>query len=74
MKQLVEKLLILARSDNQDSILPMNTLNLSKLVLNAAISFEGVFSENIVTQHKGKIWAESQNGVNSFFVELQKDI
>ena len=173
MKQLVEKLLILARSDNQDSILPMNTLNLSKLVLNAAISFEGVFAEknlflesfaepdikvlgneeslrqvidilldnagkysspngttrialynadwrkccikvsnpgasipsdelknifqrfyrtdkarsrdgsfglglsiaeNIVTQHKGKIWAESQNGVNSFFVELRKDI
>ena len=173
MKQLVEKLLILARSDNQDSILPMNALDLSKLVLNAAISFEGVFAEknlilesfaepdikvlgneeslrqvidilldnagkysspngttrialynadwrkccikvsnpgapipsdelknifqrfyrtnkarsrdgsfglglsiaeNIVTQHKGKIWAESQNGVNSFFVELRKDI
>ena len=173
MKQLVEKLLILARSDNQDSILPMNDLDLSKLVLNAAISFEGVFAEknlilesfaepdikvlgneeslrqvidilldnagkysspngttrialynadwrkccikvsnpgapipsdelknifqrfyrtdkarsrdgsfglglsiaeNIVTQHKGKIWAESQNGVNSFFVELRKDI
>ena len=47
MKQLVEKLLILARSDNQDSILPMNDLDLSKLVLNAAISFEGVFAEKI---------------------------
>ena len=172
MKQLVEKLLILAKSDNQDTIVPMNTLDLSKLVLNAAISFEGVFvekklllesfaepdikvpgneeslrqvidilldnagkysspegttrivlynvdrkkccikvsnpgtqipsdelknifqrfyrtdkarsrdgsfglglsiAENIVQMHKGKIWAESQNGINSFFVELRKD-
>lgn len=173
MKQLVEKMLLLAKSDNQDTRITMNTLNLSQLVLNTAISFEGIFvekglflesfaepdikihgneeglrqvidilldnaskysfpdstthivlyhtdwkrccikvsnpgtaipqdelkrifqrfyrtdkarsrdgsfglglsiAENIVTQHKGKIWAESQNGVNSFFVELRKDI
>lgn len=173
MKQLVEKLLILAKSDNQETSVPMETLNLSKLVLDAAISFEGVFAEkglvlesfaesdikvhgnkeglqqvidilldnagkystpnstthielknidwkkccikvsnpglpipqeelknifqrfyrtdkarsrdgsfglglsiaeNIVHLHKGKIWAESQNSINSFFVELRKDI
>ncbi len=27
-------------------------------------------AESIVTQHKGKIWAESKNGVNSFYVLL----
>lgn len=27
-------------------------------------------AERIVTLHKGKIWAESRDGVNSFFVEL----
>ena len=173
MKQLVEKLFMLAKSDNQEISIPMETLNLSKLVLDAAISFEGVFvekglvlesfaesdikvhgnkeglqqvidilldnagkystpnstthielknidwkkccikvsnpglpisqeelknifqrfyrtdkarsrdgsfglglsiAENIVHLHKGKIWAESQNGINSFFVELRKDI
>ena len=173
MKQLVEKLLILAKSDNQETTITMNTLDLSQLVLNAAISFEGIFvekglflesfaepdikvhgnedglrqvidilldnaqkyssqnsttrivlytedwkkccikvsnpgtpipedelknifqrfyrtdkarssdgsfglglsiAENIVQMHKGKIWAESQNGINSFFVELRKDI
>ena len=173
MKQLVEKLLILAKSDNQETKIPMESLNLSTLVTNAAISFEGVFvekelslecftepdikvignkdglhqvidilldnaqkysfsnsttcitlydtdrkkccikvsnpgtpippeelknifqrfyrtdkarsrdgsfglglsiAENIVHLHKGKIWAESQNGINSFFVELRKNI
>ena len=29
-------------------------------------------AESIVTQHKGKIWAESKDGMNSFFVELRK--
>lgn len=173
MKQLVEKLLILAKSDNQETTITMNTLDLSQLVLNTAISFEGIFvekglflesfaepdikvhgnedglrqvidilldnaqkyssqnsttrivlytedwkkccikvsnpgtsipedelknifqrfyrtdkarsrdgsfglglsiAENIVQMHKGKIWAESQNGINSFFIELRKDI
>ncbi len=27
-------------------------------------------AESIAAQHKGKIWAESKNGINSFFVEL----
>ncbi len=27
-------------------------------------------AESIVTQHKGKIWAESENGINTFFVQL----
>lgn len=171
MKQLIEKMLMLAKSDNQQTSLPMKTFNLSRLVLNEAISFEGIFvekglslesftepdimvhgnedslqhvidilldnaqkyafenstssvvlfnkdrnkcclkvsnpgtpisqedlnnifqrfyrvdkarsrdgsfglglsiAENIVSQHKGKIWAESQNGINSFFVELRK--
>lgn len=173
MKHLVEKMLALAKADNQETSISMNTFDLSKLVLNTSISFEGVFAEkglslesfvtpdikvhgnedglqqviavlldnaqkysfekstthialynadwkkcclkvsnpgapiptdelknifqrfyrtnkarsrdgsfglglsiaeNIVLQHKGKIWAESQNGINSFFVELRKDI
>lgn len=171
MKQLVEKILILAKSDNQKTTLPMNPINLSKLTLNSTISFEGVFyekglslksfvepdiivqgnedglqqvldilldnaqkyslanseilvtlyskernkcclkvsnegnpipleelkhifqrfyrmdkarsrdgsfglglsiAENIVAQHKGRIWAESKDGVNSFFVQLNQ--
>ncbi len=27
-------------------------------------------AESIVTQHNGKIWAESENGINTFFVQL----
>lgn len=29
-------------------------------------------AESIVTQHKGKIWAESKDGLNTFVVELRK--
>lgn len=29
-------------------------------------------AESIVKRHKGKIWAESKNGINTFFVELGK--
>ena len=29
-------------------------------------------AENIVVRHKGRIWAESRDGVNTFFVELVK--
>ena len=173
MKQLVEKLLMLAKSDDQETKIPVSTLDLSHLVTNAALSFEGIFiekglflecftepdikiignkdglhqvidilldnaqkysfpnstthialynadrkkccikvsnpgtpispeelknifqrfyrtdkarsrdgsfglglsiAENIVHLHKGKIWAESQEGINSFFVELRKEI
>ena len=173
MKQLVEKMLTLAKSDAHETSIPMCNINLSNLVLNSAISFEGIFvekglslesfaepditvrgneeglqqvidilldnaqkyssensmtrivlynidwkkcclkvsnpgapipeeelknifqrfyrtdkarsrdgsfglglsiAENIVQRHKGKIWAESQNGINSFFVELRKCI
>ena len=28
-------------------------------------------AQNIITIHKGRIWAESHNGINSFFVELK---
>ncbi len=172
MKQLVEKMLILAKSDDQQTTLPMKAINLSKLTLDSAISFEGVFvekglslesfaepdiivhgneeglrqvidilldnaqkyslangethvtlyskdrnrcclrvsnqgnsipqeelnhifqrfyrmdkarsrdgsfglglsiAENIITRHRGKIWAESQDGINSFYVELHKE-
>lgn len=172
MKQLVEKMLILAKSDNEQAALPMSAVNLSKLTLHSALSFEGVFiekglrlenfvepditvhgnkdslqqvidilldnaqkysvsggethitlyskdrnkcylkvsnpgesippeelthifqrfyrrdkarnrngslglglsiAENIVLQHRGKIWAESQNGRNTFIVELHKE-
>ena len=30
-------------------------------------------AESIVTQHKGRIWAESRDGYNTFFVELGKE-
>ena len=30
-------------------------------------------AESIVTQHKGKIWAESESGYNSFYVELHRE-
>lgn len=30
-------------------------------------------AESIIHMHKGKIWAESQNGINSFYVELRKN-
>ena len=30
-------------------------------------------AESIVKQHKGKIWAESKDGVNTFFVELCRE-
>ena len=29
-------------------------------------------AESIVLRHKGKIWADSQNNVNTFFVEFEK--
>ena len=29
-------------------------------------------AESIVSYHKGKIWAESKNGVNTFYVKLQR--
>lgn len=29
-------------------------------------------AETIVTRHKGKIWVESKNNINTFFVELEK--
>lgn len=31
-------------------------------------------AESIVTRHKGKIWAESREGINTFTVELRKSI
>ncbi|NLJ89762.1 MAG: HAMP domain-containing histidine kinase [Clostridiales bacterium] len=45
MKNLVEKMLELAKSDDQQSKLPMKALNLSKLMSDTAISFEGLFVE-----------------------------
>lgn len=173
MKQLVEKMLVLAKSDHREAPVSMETIDMSKLVLDTAISFEGVFvekglalesfvkpgilvhgnkenlqqvidilldnaqkysspdsttrielyhvdkkkcclkvsnpgaplseleltnifqrfyradparsrdgsfglglsiAESIVSIHKGKIWAASHNGINSFFVELRKKI
>ena len=170
MKLLVEQMLELARSDANQNKLQMNPVDLSKLILDTSLSFEGVFiekglsvesnvepgitvkgdeqalqqvadilldnaqkystpggttcvllrgnqskcqikvsnpgpeispedrkkifrrfyrmdkarsrngsfglglsiAESIVTQHKGKIWAESKDGINTFIVELRK--
>lgn len=49
MKLLVEKMLLLAKSDNHDTAICMNTINLSDLALNSEISFEGIFVEKGIT-------------------------
>jgi len=49
MKLLVEKLLELARSDAAQTRQQMLPVNFSRLVLDSAISFEGVFVENGLT-------------------------
>ncbi len=49
MKTLVEKLLELAKSDEELTKQQMHSLDLSKLVLDTAISFEGVFIEKDLT-------------------------
>lgn len=45
MRYLVEKMLELARADNQQKQLVMTPVNFSRLIDDAAISFEGVFFE-----------------------------
>ena len=30
-------------------------------------------ADSIVREHRGKIWAESANGINTFFVQLPLD-
>lgn len=49
MKTLVEKLLELARSDAEQTKQQMKPVDLSKLILDTAISFEGVFVEKGLT-------------------------
>lgn len=49
MKQLVENMLELARTDSNQNKLQMNPVDLSKLILDTAISFEGVFVEKGLT-------------------------
>ena len=45
MRYLVERMLELARADNQQKQLVMTPINFSKVIADAAISFEGVFFE-----------------------------
>ena len=45
MRYLVERMLELARADNQQKQLVMTPVNFSKVIADAAISFEGVFFE-----------------------------
>ena len=49
MKTLVEKLLELARSDAEQTKQQMKPVDLSKLILDTAISFEGIFIERGLT-------------------------
>ena len=49
MQKLLEKMLELARSDAQQSTLQMEKVDLSRLVMDTAISFEGVFVEKGLT-------------------------
>lgn len=69
---------LLAVADEGDGIPPQDLNNVFKRFYRAdqARSRTGSFglglsiAESIVKRHKGKIWAESKNGVNTFFVEL----
>ena len=49
MKQLVESMLELARTDANQNKLQMQPVDLSRLILDTAISFEGVFVEKGLT-------------------------
>ena len=69
---------ILSVSDEGDAIPPEDLKNIFKRFYRAdpARSRTGSFglglsiAETIVTRHRGRIWAESRDGVNRFFVEL----
>ncbi|WP_346704903.1 HAMP domain-containing sensor histidine kinase [uncultured Agathobaculum sp.] len=69
---------VLTVSDEGEEIPPDALQNLFKRFYRAdpARSRSGSFglglsiAENIVTQHRGKIWAESKDGINRFTVEL----
>jgi len=69
---------LLSVANEGDEIPPEDLKNLFKRFYRAdrARSRSGSFglglsiAENIITRHKGKIWVESRNNVNTFFVEL----
>lgn len=69
---------VLAVANEGEPIAPKDLKNLFKRFYRAdkARSRTGSFglglsiAETIITQHKGKIWAESKEGLNSFYVEL----
>lgn len=69
---------VLTVANQGEEISPKDLSNLFKRFYRAdqARSRTGSFglglsiAESIVTQHKGKIWAESKNNINTFFVEL----
>lgn len=69
---------LLTVADEGEAIPPQDLNNLFKRFYRAdrARSRTGSFglglsiAEAIVDRHKGKIWAESKNGINTFFVEL----
>lgn len=71
---------LLTVADEGETIPPQDLYNLFKRFYRAdqARSRNGSFglglsiAESIVKRHKGKIWAESKNGINTFFVELGK--
>lgn len=74
-----KKRCILTVANEGDTIPPEELKNLFKRFyrVDKARSRTGSFglglsiAERIVTQHKGKIWAESKDGINSFSVELR---
>ena len=78
MRGLVESLLQLARVDSGAiQKMPLQTIDLSGLVSDELLTFDALFfekgltlAENIVKNHKGRIWAESAEGINTFRVEL----
>ena len=69
---------VLTVADEGETITPEDLKNIFKRFYraDAARSRTGSFglglsiAESIVTRHHGRIWAESRDGVNRFFVEL----
>lgn len=79
LKEQGKRYCLLTVADEGDEILPEDLKNLFKRFYraNKARNQAGSFglglsiAQNIIKQHRGKIWAESKDGVNSFYVQLR---
>lgn len=78
LKKIGRRRCLLAVANEGESISPEEAQNIFKRFYRGdkARSRTGSFglglsiAESVVTEHRGKIWVESSNGINSFYVEL----